>query len=208
MIGGSKGIGLAATTAALAAGHAVRVLARGADRMDLSHPKLEKFKGSALEPADVEAALAGVDAVIQALGVAAGPDMVLKPVRLFSEATKVLLPAMEKAGVRRLIAVTGFGAGDSRSALGVLPGLAFDAVLGRAYRDKDVQERLIKNCKLDWTIVRPVILTNGPGSGRYKVLLDPDSWRQGLIARVDVADFLIKALDDDRYLRQAPVLTY
>ena len=59
-------------------------------------------------------ALAGVDAVIQTLGVSPTPELILGGTRLFSVATRILVNAMEASAVRRLICVTGFGAGDSR----------------------------------------------------------------------------------------------
>jgi putative NADH-flavin reductase len=70
--------------------------------------------GDALELATMKRALTGVDVVTQSLGVSAGPEIILKPTRLFSKATRVLVTAMEEAQVKRLIFVTGFGAGDSR----------------------------------------------------------------------------------------------
>ncbi len=206
IIGASKGIGLQATQIALTRGHRVRAFARRAESIDLDHPSLEKRNGDALDRGDVTAALEGVDAVVQALGVPANADRVLKPVRLFSEATKTLIPAMQDAGVRRLVSVTGFGAGDSRARIGCLQRIPFTLALGRAYDDKSVQERLIRDSGLDWTIARPVILTNGPRTGRYRILAEPEKWRNGFISRADVADFLIAQVDDDTYLRQTPVL--
>ena len=118
--------------------------------------------GDALEMATVKRALTGVDVVTQSLGVSAGPEIILKPTRFFSKATRVLVTAMEEAQVRRLICVTGFGAGDSRGHGGFLYSVAFHLLLGRVYDDKDVQERIVRRSKLDWVIVRPVILTDGP----------------------------------------------
>jgi len=208
IIGASKGIGLQATKQALAHGHTVRALARSADRIAIEDPNLEKFAGDALDEDDVRAALDGVDVVIQALGVAAGPDMVLRPVSLFSEATRVLLPAMEATGVKRLICVTGFGAGDSKDRIGCFQRIPFTLVLGRAYDDKDIQEELIRASALDWVIARPVVLFNGPRTGRYRVLEERRQWRNGLISRADVADFIVGQVDDDRYLGKTPVLAY
>ena len=208
IIGASKGIGLEATRRALSCGHVVRALARSANRIGISDANLDLRSGDALDPADVASALQGVDTVIQALGIATGPDLILRPVSLFSQSTRVLLPAMKEAGVRRLICVTGFGAGDSQASIGCLQSIPFRIVLGRAYADKDIQERLIRASDLDWVIVRPVILTNGRRSGRYQVLDDPESWRNGLISRADVADFLIRQVDDDTYLGKTPVLAY
>jgi uncharacterized protein YbjT (DUF2867 family) len=115
--------------------------------------------GDALEMATVKRALTGVDVVTQSLGFSAGPEIILKPTRFFSEATRVLVTAMEEARVKRLICVTGFGAGDSRSRGGFMYNVAFHLLLGRVYDDKDVQERIVRTSKLDWVIVRPVILT-------------------------------------------------
>jgi NAD(P)H-binding len=64
---------------------------------------------------------------------------------------------MEEAQVKRLICVTGFGAGDSRGRGGFLYNTAFHLLLGRIYDDKDVQERIVRSSNLDWVIVRPVI---------------------------------------------------
>jgi putative NADH-flavin reductase len=206
ILGASHGIGLAATRVALERGYAVRAFSRSAAGQALDHPSITKVTGDARSAADVRAALGGVDAVIQALGVPAGPRMVTGPVDLFSSATRVLVPAMREAGVRRLVAVTGFGAGESRAAISPLQRLGFMLVFGRAYADKDVQERLIRESDLEWVIARPGVLTNGGATGRYRVLARPEQWRNGIISRADVADFVVSQIDSDAYLRQAPVL--
>jgi putative NADH-flavin reductase len=207
IIGASRGIGLEAVQQALEAGHQVRALSRSADGILISHPNLEKVTGDALDTTTVLAALKGMDAVIQTLGVSPGPDMILKPVRLFSKATRVLVDAMNEAGVKRLICVTGLGAGDSRGKGGcIYNNFFFPLLLKRAYDDKDVQEDIIRNSTLDWVIARPVLLTRGPRTGAYEAVLDPDKWRAGAISRADVADFLVKQIDDDSYLGTTPML--
>ncbi|MGB8525721.1 MAG: SDR family oxidoreductase [Rhodoplanes sp.] len=207
IIGASKGIGLEALKQALSAGHSVRALARTASQIKVEHPRLEKIDGDALDSSTVRHALAGVDVVIQSLGMPAGPDLIFGSVKLFSEATRILVDAMKESGTRRLICVTGFGAGDSRGRGGLLYSLAFSLLLGRAYDDKDVQEQIIRRSGLEWIIARPVILTNGPKTGAYRVLADPRDWRCGFISRADVADFIIKQIDDDSYLGTTPVLS-
>jgi len=69
-----------------------------------------------------------------------------------------------------------------------------------------VQEWIVRKSGLDWVIARPGILTDGPHTGRYKVLSDPDAWRLGKISRANVADFLVKQIDSDAHLGQTPVL--
>ena len=206
VIGGSRGIGLETVKVALSQGHEVRAFSRTAHRLPLTHESLEKQSGSALDRDDMERGLQGVDAVVQSIGVKAGPDLVLKPVSLFSESTSVLLSAMRNVGVKRLVSVTGFGAGDSRKYISCVQRIPFGLLLGRAYDDKNVQEDLIRASDLDWVIARPVILTNGPKTGRYRVLTSPEDWRNGFISRANVAQFLVAQIDDDTHLRQTPVL--
>jgi len=104
------------------------------------------------------------------------------------------------------VVVTGFGAGESRSAMNPLEEFGHNALLGRAYADKSVQEKIIERSSLDWTIARPAILTNGRATGRYKVLTTLESWRNGLISRSDVAEFLVERALDRENLHEAPVL--
>lgn len=204
IIGASKGIGLETTRQALVAGYRVRALARSAGAIAVDSPQLEKMNGDALVPPDVERALAGVDAVILTFGVGLGE--LARPVHLFSKATRVLVTAMESQNVKRLICVTGFGAGDSRASIGCLQRLPFQIILGHAYDDKSRQEQLIKQSTLDWTIARPGVLTGGPRTGRYRVLREPSEWRNGVISRADVADFLVRQIEDTSYRHEAPVL--
>ena len=204
IIGASKGIGLETTRQALDAGHDVRALARSASAIAVSNPSLEKMPGDALKTEDVEAALVGVDVVIQTLGVGLGD--LFRPVHLFSDATRALIAAMRSQVVKRLICVTGFGAGDSRASISCLQRLPFQIVFGRAYDDKSLQEQLIKESELDWTIARPGVLTNGPRTGRYRILSKASQWRNGIISRADVAEFLVRQIGDQTYIRKTPVL--
>ncbi len=207
IIGASKGIGRCAVDYALERGCSVRAMARGADNIDLEHERLEKFSGDATDADDVRRALEGVDAVIFALGMPSGPTRLLRPVTVFSRSTEVLVDAMEKSGPKRLVVVTGFGAGESRNAMNAVEELGHHVLLGRAYADKSVQEKVVQRSSLDWTIVRPTILTNGRATGKYKVLTDPESWRNGFISRADVAEFLVERALDGNNLHEAPVLT-
>src|SRR4029453_8023063 len=112
---------------------------------------------------------------------------------LFSESTRILVDAMKAADLKRLIAVTGLGAGDSRGHGGLLyDAVVFPLLLKRVYDDKDVQEWIIRPSGLNWTIVRPGLLKDSPATGRYRVLTAPRDWRFGAVSRADVADFLVQ----------------
>jgi putative NADH-flavin reductase len=119
----------------------------------------------------------------------------------------LLVDAMRKSGVKRLIVVTGAGAGDSRGHGSILfDRVVFPLVLKRVYDDKDVEEQIVKGSGLDWTIARPGTLTDRPASGTYQILTDPRTWRGGFISRADVADFLANEVANPTYVGKTPVL--
>ena len=207
VIGASRGIGLETVKRALEAGHRVRAFARGAASIPLEAPALVKIAGDALDKTRVAAAVAGADAVIQSLGAPKGPQSILSGTTLFSQATRILIEAMRESGVRRLLTVTGLGAGDSRGHGSFLyDAILFPLILKRVYDDKDVQEQMIKASGLEWTIARPGLLTSGPATGQAHALVDPKDWRAGSISRADVADFLVREAFERRFVSKTPLL--
>jgi uncharacterized protein YbjT (DUF2867 family) len=207
IVGASRGVGLETVRCALASGHRVRAFARGAASIGIDRPELEKIAGDALDRSAVAQAVQGVEAVIQTLGAPKDLGTLAWGTTLFSSATRVLVDAMRAQGVRRLVAVTGLGAGDSRGRGGLLyDAIAFPLVLKRVYDDKDVQEQMIRASGLDWTIVRPGLLTGGAATGRARALTDPKDWRMGSVARADVADFLVREAFERRFVGKTPLL--
>lgn len=199
VVGASQGIGRATVKAALSAGHAVHAMARREG--DEAHPKLAWYCGDVTRPHAFEDALQQAQAVIFTLGM--GAKLTRQPVTLFSDATRALVPAMNAAGIRRLICVTGIGCGDSRG-----HGTFFhDRILMRfglrtIYEDKERQEQMIWGSGLDWTIVRPGFLTDGPRTGKVRVLTKLDGVKAKKISRADVGEFLVKCLRDENTNRQ------
>jgi putative NADH-flavin reductase len=207
IIGASRGIGLETVKAALLAGHSVRALARSAASIPIQNPALEKTPGNALDSSTIRGTLESVDAVVQTLGVDIASRSIFERTTLFSQSTRILVDAMKIAGVKRLIAVTGLGAGDSRGHGGIIYDLVvFPLLLKRVYGDKDVQEWIIGSSGLDWTIVRPGLLTNRPATGRYRILTAIEDWRFGVISRADVADFIVRQIDDRKLIGATPLL--
>jgi len=207
IIGASRGIGLETVRAALRAGHRVHALARSAASMPIQDTNLVKVSGDALDRDTIRDALQDVDVVIQTLGVNFAPKLIFEGTTLFSDSTRMLVDAMKVAGVKRLIAVTGLGAGDSRGHGGfIYDAVVFPLLLKRVYDDKDVQEWIIRSSGLDWTIVRPGLLKNRPATGRYRVLTASKDWQFGAISRSDVAEFLVQQINDRTLVGTTPLL--
>ena len=205
VIGASRGIGLELVKMALANGLAVKALVRDPAKFNLQHPELTMVKGDALDSMAVEAVVRDQDAVCCCIGV----SPTRQPVTVFSEGVKNLLAAMQKTGARHLVCVTGIGAGDSKGHGGFFYDWILNPLLLKTiYQDKDRQEALIRASDVEWIIVRPGFLTNGPATGRYRVITDLTGITAGKISRADVAHFILAQLAAPTCLRQAPLLTY
>jgi putative NADH-flavin reductase len=114
---------------------------------------------------------------------------------------------METRGIRRLVAVTGIGAGDTRGKGGFLyDWIVFPLLLGGIYADKNREEKLIRASNLDWTIVRPGFLTNGPPKGVVTALTQRKDYRAGRISRADVASFICDAIEHGEHVGEAPLI--
>ncbi len=194
IMGATSGIGRCALDEAVRRGLPVRAFARSAETLDATD-LVEPFKGDATLAEDVSRALDGACAVVYALGITERLAMLWEEETLFSETTRVLLEAMATSDVSRLVVVTGFGAGRSKTAMSWVEKTGHRAILGKPYADKDRQEALVMASETDWTIARPVILTKGVATDAYPVLRDPKMWRNGLISRASVAHYLIDAVE-------------
>jgi uncharacterized protein YbjT (DUF2867 family) len=175
--------------------------------MPIQDANLDTVSGDALDRDTIRDALQDVDVVIQTLGVNFAPKLIFEGTTLFSDSTRILVDAMKVAGVKRLIVVTGLGAGDSRGHGGfIYDAVVFPLLLKRVYDDKDVQEWIVRASGLDWTIVRPGLLTNRPATGRYRVLTASKDWQFGAISRSDVANFLVEQINDRTLVGTTPLL--
>jgi putative NADH-flavin reductase len=160
--------------------------------------------GDVLSPSTLDAAMSGVSTVVCVLGT----PLTREPVTLLSDGTANLVAAMKGAGARRLLCVTGMGAGDSRGHGGfVYDRIIMPYLLGEIYKDKDRQESIVKSSALDWSIIRPARLTNGSRDLQYRELIDLTNQRMRTISRADVAHFVLRELKIARYPRQIVNLT-
>ncbi|ATX82401.1 Putative NADH-flavin reductase [Mariprofundus ferrinatatus] len=206
IIGASRGIGLELVKQAIDAGHYVTALMRDKSVFDdHPHKRLKVRQGDIHTRKIVEGACVGQDAVCITVGMVPSS----KPVNLFSEGSRNVLSGMKRAGVKRLLAVTGIGAGDSEGHGGFLyDKVTRPVLLKHLYDDKNRQEEIIRASDCDWTIIRPALLTRTAKTGNYRVLTDLTGVKAGKISRKDVAHFMLGELEHPEYIHQTPLLTY
>jgi len=205
VIGATRGIGRCLVELALEKRHEVTALVRNPDRLDAAAGRPTVVQGDILDAASVEKALEGSDAVCTTIGI--GPTR--KPVTVFSEGIRIVIAAMQATGTRQLACVTGIGAGDSKNHGGFFYDRIINPLLLKTiYADKDREEAVVRASDVEWVIVRPGFLTNGPLTGQYRVLTDLTGMTAGKISRRDVAHFVLTELTEKQYVGQTPLLTY
>ncbi len=205
VLGATGGTGREIVRQARESGHSVVALVRSkAKAQGLAGADL--VEGDARDRDSLSRALEGCSGVISSLGTPASP---FREVTLLSTATRALVEAMAGQGVRRLVCITGLGAGDSRGHGGfVFDRLIFPLLLRNVYADKDRQEAIVRSSGAEWVLVRPTVLNDKPARGRVRAMTDLSGVHGGTIARADVAKFVVDQLTDDQWLRSAPLITW
>jgi len=211
VFGSTGGTGRATLRALVAAGHQATAFAR--DPAKLAGMKsVRAVRGDVMEPADVSGAVPGHDMAVVSLGNSQNPFALLLGARrttapdVCEVGTRHVVAAMQAAAINRLVVVTAFGIGDTRGQLPLAFKLFYRIVLREHMADKEKQEALVKASGLDWTLVQPVGLTDGPPTGIW--LADTaGKIRHQQISRADVAAFLVTLVDGDPYSRSTVALS-
>jgi putative NADH-flavin reductase len=184
-------------------GYTVTAFVRTPGKITETDSRLNIVQGDVLDRDAVEKAIPGHDAVISCLG--AGLNGTVR-----SEGTRNVIAAMERYGVRRLISQSSLGVGDSRRNLNAYwKYIMFGMLLRKAYADHGVQEQYVMESDLDWTIVRPGALVDGPAAGDFLQGFSPTERNLTLkISLADLARFIVRELEASEYIHRTPGLSY
>jgi putative NADH-flavin reductase len=196
VLGAAGATGIPLVEQALAAGHIVTALVRSGQELTITSPNLHVVEGDATDHVAVSEAMNGGDAVISVLG-ARGPVM--------TEATRAIVDAAKQKGPERVVMLSSFVAARDRltPVTKVVTGIAMSSQI----KDKTAGEEILRASGLDWTIVYPTKLTNGP---KTEARVVPENEKVGAsqkISRAGVASFLLQAAAEDLYSRRGVVIT-
>lgn len=186
---------------ALAAGHDVTAVAR---KPELIRPRerLEIRRGDVTSLDDVRRCLAGNQAVLSAIGHRdrRAPDV-------YPIAAENYLGAMEREGVRRIIAMSAFIAESTARTGFFFQRLVLPLAMRRVWDSLEAADRCYRQSELEWTQVRAARLTS-ESRGRYRSGIGLRGYLWSRIGRPDVAAFMLDELERRAYLRQSPDLLY
>lgn len=183
----------------------IKVLARSPEKVDTQSPHLEVIKGDVLNPATVNATVAGTDIAVSLFGHVKG-----SPKWLQSDGTSNILSAMLDHGVEKIISLSGGGLPFHKDepkfadkAIRLIMKVAVPKVLNDAIRHAEI----LKDSDRKWVIVRGPRLTEEPEKGNYRV-----GWvgvnASTSIGRADLADFILKQVEEDTYIYKMPFISY
>jgi len=212
VVGATGGSGMATVEQLLADGHEVTAFSRHASRLQPLSGQIRIVSANVMNPADVERAVQGQDAVIVTLGISENPLHVRlfgssqTPLDVRSAGTGNVIAAMQKHKVRRLIVQSSYGVGESRDRLPLATKLMFALLLKPQIADTELQESIVRESGLDWVIAQPVHLTDGPEQG--SVFASPvGEVRQMKISRRQVARFLADAAGSPTHVGKSVALS-
>jgi len=209
LLGGTGKTGTEVLRYALLKGYHITILARDPGKVSPVPGRLTIIKGSPLIKNDLRAAT-GYNAVISTLGHltaggTGGKDR-KSPSTLMTDSIKNMLNVMNENGIRRIVVQTGAGAGDS---FGKMPGsiqkIIRETSLAITYNDHNGQEQELVQSKAEWTIVRPVTMTEGD-EGKV-IIVEGDVKESFTISRKTVARFLVDCLVANEFIGKAVVIS-
>jgi putative NADH-flavin reductase len=204
VFGPTGGTGLAMIHHAVEKGWEVTAFARSPHKLNMpAGSSIRVVKGDVLDADTVAKAIPGHDAVLVALG--GGGGQLLFENNTCSKGTENIVKGMQQAGVKRIIVISSMGAGQSKPHIGAFPRW----LLKYALEDKTLQEKCVMDSGLEYVIVRPTGLTNGPVHGHLAIVDSNESpVPHNSISRNDVAIFALNACQGTTYLGKCPGIAF
>ncbi|NJO39727.1 MAG: NAD(P)H-binding protein [Cyanobacteria bacterium CRU_2_1] len=190
---------------ALVQDHHVTAAVRNPATVHITHERLRVLPCDVLNAASVNQALTGQDVVFCTLGTNSKG-----PITLYSAGAHNILQGMQAHQVRRLIFLSNFGVLDekARDVRGAALLFLIKRFIPHTLADHRRALEEIRGHAPEWIVVRPLPLTDGSWTGRYRIAVDDLPAKGMHIARADVADFMMRQATSDDYLYKVPAIAY
>lgn len=211
VVGATGRTGRSVVQVAVDAGHTVRAFARSAG--SVTWPAgVEAVAGDVLEAEAVDAAMAGVDAVIVAISMVRTSNFpwarILTPLDLHRRAAVILTEAARRHAIAAYVTISAQGVGESAARAGTLfLALVRSSNIGVAYADLAHAEGIVRESGLPFTIARPTRLTEAAATGRWSAGVDLVTTSFDSVPRADVAAFLVAEAESGAHRGAAVTLT-
>jgi putative NADH-flavin reductase len=205
VFGASGNIGKLIVEQALANGHFLNAYVRNISKLKVTHPHLHIVEGELDNKVGIKSVLNEADVVISVLG----PPLVRNYEGMpLAEAHKHIISAMKEKGIKRFITLATPSVKfekDKKSIATVLPGIMAKLFFPKPYKEIMEIGEIMKNSKLDWTVVRIIAPNNKPATGKIKVSFGDEKLSFG-ISRTDIAAFILKESETGSYIKSMPII--
>jgi putative NADH-flavin reductase len=204
VLGATGKTGQQIVSQALEAGHHVTVVARDRSKVTTEHPRQQVVTGDCVTGAPALAeSMRGQDAVISAIG----RGYSFKSEQLIAQSVPGIIAALQAANVQRLMFTSAVGVGDSYKDAPLMAKVFFRTLLRGIYADKLIGDNLIRASDLEWTIVQPTQLTDGPLTKRYRSGERLALAGKAQISRADTAHFILDRINDAMTIRKTLIVS-
>lgn len=199
-------------TESLSRGHELVALVRSPEKLEKASPRLHIVTGTPVSLDDVKKAIAGVDAVLSALNIKRVSDLpfakVITPKDLISASIKNAIDAMHELHVKRIVVISAFGVNETRKSIGAIGRLfLYGTNIKYAYLDHERQERLLAASDLDWTALRPTMLTSKEAIKEVIASIDGVPKPKATISRKNLARYMLDCVERGLHVKQAPTVS-
>jgi putative NADH-flavin reductase len=216
VLGATGRTGIWIVKEALQRGYAVNALVREQSSLNIEHNDLTIVKGTPTATVDLIRVMEGCEAVLSALNISRKNEWWLwsalrSSPTFLSDAARKMVAVAKEMDLKRCLIVTAWGTGETKEDIpGWFRFFINTTKIGVTYRDHERQETMWENSELDWTIVRPVGLTNDTEENPMGVLLESKTKKPAklMICRRMVARFMLDALEEGTYIHQKPIIFY
>lgn len=206
LIGATGDTGRTTLGIALESGHTVHVVARNPADLDGWRDRARVWKGDVRSVAVLTEAFEGCAAVVSCVGVSS-PLKARQGTDVYSAGTRCIVEAMRTAGVTRLIVVSSAGVAPRKGAPLIYKLVVKPFFLEPAYRDMRNMETFLQTTDLDWTSVRPPLLTGGPLKPDYRLQADRNFDDDRPLSRASLAHFLVAEVETPRFARRVVAIS-
>jgi putative NADH-flavin reductase len=190
---------------AIKRGHKISAIARNPEK--LKEFKIDITQGTPYDYETVEKAIIGCEAVINTLNVSRKSDNPWAPLTapkdMISKSASNAIKAMEKAGIKRFVALGAIGAGRSwKTAPGILKFIISISNLKFAFLDHGKQEEILENSTMDYTICRAPMLSNEKNDTGAIATPEEHKPTNRVLSRNSAAEYFLKIIEKNEHIRE------
>lgn len=212
ILGGTGRTGKLLIDEALKRGHEVHALVRSSATLTSDRPGLTLFTGTPYNLTDVQKAMQGCQAILNALNISRQSEFpwsrIISPQDFLSVSLRNVITCMRQEGISRVIIISAWGVGESRAEIpSWFRWFVDNSSIKYPYMDHEEQERLLKESNLNWTIIRPSGLTNVMNGREVLISFRGEPRPRLSISRKKVASFMMDVLDKNLYIKQMPTIS-